>query len=325
MQKYYSFLHNDKEVRDSSSSGGAFTLISDLVLEEGGAVYGCALDSELKARHIRAVNRQARDRMRTSKYIQSDMLEVFPEIRKDLLDGKKVLFSGTPCQVYAVRQYLKSPKMDDKNLILLEVICHGVGSERFFRDYICHLESRYKGKAVYANFRAKRHKGQKQDMEIRFDNGRTYNASSTKYDWYYSTYHSNLILRPSCYECPFAKGERYADLSLADHWGHRDPEAHSLIVCNSVIGENILKKADSAKLVEISEADIRQTNMHGPSKRPGDYDTFWKIYLSKGYLSVQKWFGNNTVKGKICDTLARIAYFLHIAGILKRLRTGLLR
>lgn len=76
---------------------------------------------------------------------------------------------------------------------------------------------------------------------------------------------------------------------------------------------------------EISEEDIRQPYMHGPSKRPGDYDTFWKIYLSEGYLPVQKWFGNNRVRGKICDTIARIAYFLHIAGILKELKSGLSR
>ena len=88
MQKYYRFLHSDKEVVKKSSSGGAFTLISDIILDEGGIVYGAIIDENLKTRHIRATNKTARDKMRSSKYVQSDIKNQFENIKKDLDFGR---------------------------------------------------------------------------------------------------------------------------------------------------------------------------------------------------------------------------------------------
>ncbi len=322
MQKYYRFLHGDESVRKNSSSGGAFTAISDYVLDMGGVVYGCITDESLNVKHIRVTSREERDKMRGSKYVQSDIRKVFLQIKKDLVCGKFVLLTGTPCQNFAVLKYLSSSKICTDRLVTLELICHGVGSKLFLADYIHNLEVKYGGKAKSVNFRAKHRKGQKQDMEVLFDNKKRYNSPTTRYDWFYSVYLKNLILRPSCYECPFATKERFSDLTIADHWGYRDEEAYSLIVSNTPTGDNIIKtiilnQKNEAK--EISECEVRQPHMIHPCDRPDKRDEFWNIYHNYGYSDVQKWIGNNTFCGKMKSRLARVAYDIHIAQLIKHL------
>lgn len=322
MQKYYRFLHCDDLVRKNSSSGGAFTAISDQILDKQGVVYGCIMDECMQAKHVRATSREERNRMRGSKYIQSDIKGVFQQIECDLEAGKFVLVTGTPCQNFAVLNYLSLTKICTDRLITMEVVCHGVGSKLFFDDYIHHLESKYQGNAVKVNFRAKHHKGQKQDMEVVFDNGKRYNASSTKYDWFYSIYLKNLILRPSCYECPFTQRKRFSDLTIADHWGYQDEKAYSLIVSNTLEGNEILqliKDNSENNLEEIPEQEVRQPHMAHPCDRPIQRDEFWNVYHKDGYLDVQKWIGNNNVSGHIKSLLTRIVYNTHMDEVIKSL------
>lgn len=319
MQRYFKFIHSKNEVRKHSSSGGAFTLISDIVLNMGGIIYGCIIDKNQKVKHIRATRDIERDKMRGSKYIQSDIKVIFPLLKKDLNEGKIVLFSGTPCQCFELQQYLDVLHVKTDKLLLLEVVCHGVGSKRFFVDYINYLEKVYKGKTVSVNFRAKYHLGQKQDIAVEFDNGKAYHASSTKYDWFYSIYLKNLILRPACYECPFAKEKRYSDLSIADHWGFRDNDAYSLIVCNTEKGWDILNKIRDEKIEEIEKFEVKQPHMMHPCERPDSRDAFWDKYYKEGYLAVQKLYGNNTIKGRLLDLGVKVIYDLHLAGLIKKI------
>lgn len=320
MQKYYRFLHDDNLVRKNSSSGGAFTAISDQILDKGGVVYGCVMDENLNIKHSRATNKDERDKMRGSKYIQSDIKEIFQQIESDLKAEKIVLFTGTPCQNFTVLNYLALSGICTDRLITMELVCHGVGSKTFFADYIHNLEIKYRGKAIKVNFRAKHHKGQKQDMEVVFDNKKRYNASSTKYDWFYSVYLKNLILRPSCYECPFAQKKRFSDLIIADHWGYQDEKAYSLIVSNSPFGNqiiNLIKNDYKCDIKEISECEIRQPHMEHPCAKPYQREKFWSIYRKHGYLDVQKWIGNNNFWGKMKNLLARIVYETHTDEVIK--------
>lgn len=151
---------------------------------------------------------------------------------------------------------------------------------------------------------------------VRFDNGKAYNASSTKFDWFYSVYLKDVILRPSCYECPFAKQERYADITIADHWGHKDDEAYSLVVCNTEKGKCFVVCMDG-DLIKIDKSDVHQPHMEHSCERPRIRDDFWRKYLQNGYLAVQTWIGNNTARGKVKDMAARIIYGLHLAEPIK--------
>ena len=319
MQKFYKFKHNNLEVNKKSSSGGAFTLLSNKIFEKGGIVYGCVLDDEFNAIHIRAENKEIRNKMRGSKYIQSNILKSFDLVASDLKECHKVLFSGTPCQINAMLNYLKQKKISTKELITVEVICHGVGSSRFFHDYVKDKEKKEKSKAVDVCFRSKYRTGQKQDMSIKFKNGKAYHAASTNLDWFYSIYLKNLILRPSCYKCKFAKQDRIADISIADYWEKDETEDYSLIICNTDKGGRLLTNKIDGEFVEINKAKVHQPHMNAPCNKPIDRKQFWKVYLYQGYEEVQKKWGNNTLKGRIKYMMAEILQILHITGIVKKM------
>lgn len=320
MQTFYKFRHEDSNIEKHSSSGGAFTMLSDEILNVGGIVYGCVLDAKLNAVHMRATCKSERDQMRGSKYIQSDMSSAFTQLAEDLRQNKTVLFSGTPCQISAVHNYLHLKKIQMESLISVEVICHGVGSNRFFFDYVKNKEKKYHSKAVSVNFRSKYRNGQKQDMTIKFENGKAYHAASTNLDWFYSVYLQNLILRPSCYTCKFAKMDRRADISIADFWDGKDAECYSLIVCNTRKGAPLLKNQTAGILMEVDKETVHQPHMKAPCDIPKERARFWNVYLNNGYEKAQAVFGNNTPKGKMKYLVADMLQSLHLVGIVKKLK-----
>ncbi len=130
----YAVKHKEESVRMASRSGGIFTAISDIVLREGGVVYGCALDRKFRASHIRAETKEERDRMRGSKYVQSDMADTMKNIRKDLEAGRRVLFSGTSCQVAGLYSFLG--KDYGELLFCMDILCQGVPSPLVWERYL---------------------------------------------------------------------------------------------------------------------------------------------------------------------------------------------
>lgn len=326
-QRYFAGAHKNGDIRKKSSSGGAFTAITDYWFSEYGikaVVYGCAMDDQLRVRHLRADHPEQRDMMRGSKYIGSDLSGIFRMVLEDLNRGNYVAFSGTPCQISGLKTYLDVKKMQyEDHLLTIEVICHGVGSVRFFEDYIRHLEEKYKSKAVSCTFRAKSRPGKKQDMQVRFANGKLYQASSTRFDWFYSLYTKNLILRPSCFSCPYARPERIADISIADQWGeeHVHLEGRSLMIASSELGRAWLSKAmEQMQWEEISAEQVHQPHMHSPCKQPPEYPWFWEQYEKEGYLKVQKLQGNNTLLGRFRVAAVDILYGLHIIETVKKIK-----
>ena len=325
LQRYFIGNHKNEDICKKSSSGGAFTAITDAAFQEekNTVVYGCILNEKLDALHIRATSIQERDKMRGSKYISSNMGDCFELVEKDLKNDKFIIFSGTPCQIAGLYSYLNVKNLDVKRLLTIEVICHGVGSNKFFHDYVEHLEKKYKSKAISCNFRAKRKPGKLQDMEISFANGKKYNASTTKFDWFYSAYHNNIILKPSCFYCKYACKERIADISIGDAWKNGDTKkAQSLLISNSDKGLEWIKKVENTLILREIESSkfYFQPNMQRPSIKPLNYEEFWGIYNEKGYLVAQKFIGNNTFKGKIKVLLANIANRLNITDFLKKVK-----
>ena len=331
-QRFYTAVHKDKKICKKSSSGGAFTALSDAwfdTYKEKAVVYGSILDENLKAKHIRATTPELRDEMRGSKYIESYIRGISEQVEKDLKNGMYVFFTGTPCQNAGIKLYLKNKgiKTED-NLITVEVICHGVAEEKFFRDYITHLEHKYKSKATKCNFRAKKSKGRLQDMLIEFENGKEYYASSTNYDWFYSAYVRCFVLKSSCYKCKFAKRERFSDISLGDNWaGYNESSmGESLIITNSDIGEKWVVKA----LVNMEFSEVEFERVHSPfivepPSKPKAYNCFWEKYNSDGYLSAQKILGNNTLKGKFIVGIALVFNKLHLMNLAKKIKRKILK
>lgn len=329
-KRYFTATHISEDVVKKSSSGGIFTALTDEWFDEyadKAVVYGCVLDNELNAKHVRAADKSTRDKMRGSKYISSDTKGVYKAVYDDLRNGRYVVFSGTPCQTAALKSYLSVLNLKtDKNLLTVEILCHGIGSNAFFEDYISHLEKKYKSKAVSCSFRAKKRHGKSQDMEVAFSNGKKYNASSTQYDWFYSAYMKNYILRPSCFSCKFAKTERNSDICIFDNWkemySDSGSEHLSAVIVSSELGYIWFEKCSNQLSFEKkSFEDISQHNLCEPTHKPDDYNKFWNIYNHEnGYLKVQKYIGNRTFKGYVRMILVELLFRLNLIDAVKKIK-----
>lgn len=328
-QLFFSGYHNDPDVVKKSSSGGAFTALTDAWFDEHGdkaVVYGCVLDNDLKAMHCRSVTREDRDRMRGSKYISSDMTGVYRQISEDIKNGRYVLFSGTPCQVVAVKLFLKNAGVGcENNLLTLDFICHGVANKKFFHEYIQHLEKKYRSKAVYCSFRAKTRPGKLQAMEVRFENGKRYVSPTTKHDWFYSAYLKSYIVRSSCFKCRFAKTERASDVTVADNWfgvNVLKGYGESLLIINTEKGEMLSKKCrvETSFSQKEDRDEVYSEQMSMVTNKPDDYEIFHQIYKNHGFFEVQRYIGNNTVKGRIRFFIARIVDRLNLVNTIKTLK-----
>lgn len=304
--KYYAAFHNNPSVRKKSSSGGAFTALTDCVLAQNGVVYGCAWQDVDNVVHKRAATKQERDSMRGSKYIQSQSFQHYKQVHEDLLQGMTVYFSGTPCQIQALLSYLKQMRASTNHLITQEVLCHGVASPLYFAEYLRYWEHRFHSPVVSCHFRAKSRPGKKQEMEIVFENGRRYRSLSAREDLFYKFYHQNLTLRPSCYQCAFARPERAGDLILGDFWGaeHQPfycPEVddYTLCISNGSKAEALLKAcADSMTLNPVCFQQAMQNALLRPAARPGHRETFWKELLTNGFAAIARRYGNDNLRGK---------------------------
>lgn len=326
--KYYIAVHRDDKVWKRSSSGGAFSAITDAWLAaygEKASIYGCAFDGELNALHIRATTAAERNQMCGSKYIGSNTTGVYRDVARDLQNGMHVCFSGTPCQIGALKSYLRVAGIQPEDrLLTVDFICHGVASTRFFRDYLDVLEKKYGSKAISCTFRAKSRPERRQDIQVGFANGKSFLSRSTRYDWFYAVYFRNLNLRPACYGCRYASEQRCADITIADHWDVKTfyDKAESLLLVSTHLGELWTQKA----LADMDWTEVQhQAQTSIQSRKPGDYDAFWKTYLEQGYFAAQKLVGNNTLAGKAKYHLVSLADDLHILSALKKIRILLRR
>ena len=149
----YAVKHKNFNIRIKSRSGGVFTALSDSILAEVGVIYGCSLDNNYCAIHRRAANKSERDLFRGSKYIQSNLNNTFVEVKKDIISGIHVMFSGTSCQISGLRTFLSS--LNTSNLICVDIVCHGVPSPEVWINYLKDFENKYNGKITSVEFRNK--------------------------------------------------------------------------------------------------------------------------------------------------------------------------
>lgn len=288
----YAVKHKDETVRAASRSGGVFTALSDQILSEGGVIYGCILDEEFNVRHIRAVTEADRDRMRGSKYVQSDLRGVFVQIKKDLLDGRKVLFSGTSCQVAGLKGFLGK---DYNKLICVDIVCHGVPSPLVFHDYLEWQKQRENSDVIAFDFRNKRDFGWAGQREtLFFSNGQRVDSEVFKY-----LFASTLIERPSCYRCPYKSIKRVGNITIADYWGidqaapgFNDNKGVSLVLVNNDKGSELFEQVkDTLELRETRLEDSMQPALQAPFPSPENRDQFWTDFQSGDFSYIAKKYG----------------------------------
>ncbi|MBE5825484.1 MAG: 4Fe-4S dicluster domain-containing protein [Butyrivibrio sp.] len=317
---------NSDEMRKKSSSGGIFSLLSDQTLKNNGVVYGAKFNSDLNVEHGKAKTIEERDEFCGSKYIQSNIGNAFRSVKEELEKDNNVFFSGSACQVAGLLRYLEIERCNTDKLVTQDFVCHGVGSPSFFHDYLAEFEKKYKAKVIKVNFRGKPKKGKLSNTIIDFDNGKHYIAISVKCDIFYYHFLNNYILRPSCYNCKFAKCERVSDFTLGDCYNPNkvgvedDGKGLSFIQVNTEKGQAFLKDCiNKAEFHEIGVNKYYHPNMHHASTENKDGEAFWNEYTKNGYASAIRKYGNKNIKNSIQKTIAVIVYYLGLEDIVKRL------
>lgn len=285
----------DAAVRESQS-GGAFTALSDVILSSGGVVYGAAMKEDFTVGHMRAVTTGERDRMRGSKYVQSDMGDIFRQVKEDLSQGRKVLFAGTPCQVAGLASYV--PEGLKKNLLLLDFICHGVPSPAVWKDYVVYMSR--KGKLKQVCFRDKSPEGWKVHKEsFLYETGRKDVRETFRVLFY-----KNIMLRHSCAVCPYHLGNRKADVTIADFWGVGEVlpafdgnEGTSMLISHTDKGKELVGSASSSLETAVVKVDgsfleRKNPNLLRPSRIYKDRNQFEVEYAEKGFVHVARRWGD---------------------------------
>lgn len=289
--------HKNLETRMDSRSGGIFSALSDQVLKSNGVVYGCVLTSDFNAKHVRADNYEIRDKMRGSKYIQSDMTSIFKSVKNDLLNKRFVLFSGTSCQIAGLQFYLEKPYT---NLLCIDIVCHGVPSPKVWQSYLDWQSKRKKSKCVKVDFRDKKKFGWAEHKETLYFN----NRKSISSDIFKNLFYGHEILRPSCYQCPYKNILHPGDITIADYWGIEkaapgfdDNKGVSLVLVNNEKGLTWFDKTKKdMEYVQCRIEDSMQPPLKAPFREPLDRESFWKDFEVKDFTYIAKKYGGYGIK-----------------------------
>lgn len=286
--KIYACKNKNEEKRITSSSGGVFQEFSKFILEKGGNVYGAVFDDNIEVIHQKVNNIEDIEKIKKSKYVQSNMENVVTEVREDILEDKFVLFSGTPCQVQALNSRGLRQK---ENLYTIDLVCHGVPSPKIFDEYKKFLESKYNSKIIDVNFRWK-DEVSTQNIKIKFENGQEYISNKGNGDIYYNLFLDDIILRDSCYSCQFRDLNRVSDISIADFWGLEkgnykdfyDKKGVSLVLINTEKGLNLFEAVkENLDYIEIYDKEFMRFNSFKQMLVPEERQKFWEDYKSNGF------------------------------------------
>ncbi len=213
---FYGCKHVDDEVRRRSSSGGFFYELAKSVVLSRGTVFGAAFSDDChRVVHMQASTLDALEPIRVSKYVQSEVELSYPLVKEALEQGKTVLFSGTPCQIAGIKSYIG--QVPD-NLIIAEVVCHGVPSQKVWDIYLSGLEKDYGSKVKSVSFRDKSKSWRKSDFLVMFEDGTEFRQPNSE-NPYMRAFLKNLSLRPSCCDCRFKRFSSGADITMGDFWG----------------------------------------------------------------------------------------------------------
>lgn len=253
----------------------------------------------------------------------------FVEVKHDLEKGGKVLFTGTPCQVAAIKKYLSRDNIDITGLYTVDIVCHGAPGPAVWNDYVNHIQNEEHSKLIKFSFRYKPHGWKGYPIYAEFENGKKY-INSIKVSSYQNMFRKNLLMRESCFNCPYP-GNFQSDLTISDFWGVElcmpDIETKggvSLIQAHTDKGDKILgimKEKPRVTLVAVPNEEYLKYNhnLMRPTQKPGLYDKFWMDYKNEGLKYVLKKYGDERFIGRVKfygkDVLRRSG----LAGLMKRI------
>lgn len=269
-----------------SSSGAVCHELSRLFIDKEGVVYGAAWTDDLVIRHIRVTNKADLERIRCSKYLQSQIGNTFKMVKADLTDKRDVLFIGTPCQVAGLKRYLQK---DYENLAIVDFVCHGVPSQTIFNQIIADIEKHNGSIVKGVNFRSKKESWREFGTEFHMQNSENLYVRHSK-SFFHRGFMSNLYLRDCCHKCPFTNNRNYSDITVADLWGVEfvrpeidDNTGMNLVLVRSLRGQKVLESCSfKFNRFEYNYQDALRYNpaIETPPKRHSLSGLYWK-YLTK--------------------------------------------
>ncbi len=280
---------NDADIM-RSASGGAADSAAKAILQMNGIVYGAAYDEQLAVSHVEICDDVDREKLQSSKYVQSDLRDCYTNAKKRLVEGRKVLFTGTPCQIAGLYAFLCG---DKPNLYTIDLICHGVPSPKFFKRYLDYQDRKMKSRVVFFNFRSKDKRGWGTYYLIKTNKGMKTNALSL--DHYGKHFVDGDCYRESCYQCVYANTERVGDMTVGDFWGiakshprFNSPKGISSVFINTEKGQYLFEQMRGFAEIEpatLEEAMVKQHNLTQASTRPSQRDNFYKNIDEEGFIN----------------------------------------
>ena len=314
--KVYAAKNRNEEIRRQSSSGGIFTPLAEAVIHDGGIVFGAKFDKEWNVIHAWTDTIEGIPDFRGSKYVQSTIGNTYREAREFLKQGRKVLFSGTPCQIAGLRKFLCK---EYDNLFAVDVVCHGVPSPLVWRKYLEETRENLRaerdaGKNTVSSslkdlpvitgisFRDKTHGWKKFGFRLRYtaseaaENSVSDSAIDHVHDFlqpfpeniFMKGFLKNLYLRPSCYACAARSGKSGSDISIADFWGVQnyypefdDDKGVGLVLVNTNKGRNAYEQINANNIESTYEQGLKQNPCIEHSVVKTKYvDAFWTSFAS---------------------------------------------
>lgn len=312
-----------------SSSGGVFSLVAERILADRGIVFGAGFNQQWEVEHISIDSLDKLYKLRSSKYVQSNVLDCFKETKQHLSEGRKVLFTGTPCQIAGLKHYLRN---DHDNLLTIEVVCHGTPSPKVWQEYLTYRLNRIKKhNPQHTNptitdiqFRDKSTGWEGYSFRLNYKTDPSATTTHTEREPYVNNIYmqgflKNYYLRPSCHHCQAREGRSGADITLGDYWGvtQHHPEIFSdlgvsVVMINTPKGEKIFNEISSATHFVASSFDLATatnpcivTSVPTPPRRA----EFWEAYNKKGIETIAE-FCKQTKKLSLKQRLKKLWYRL---------------
>lgn len=241
---YIAYNTND-DVRKECTSGGFFSALAELVVNNNGVVYGSSLANDFSVEHSNAKTLEELPKFRGSKYVQSKQDGIYVEVEQALKNERQVLYSGTPCQVAGLKSYLNK---EYDNLITVDIFCHGVGSPKYWKKYIEYMSENYKAPIERVKFREKTYGYNSACMAVYYKDGKSSHKGHDD-DLYWTAFSKRFIFRPSCYSCKFKTINHVVDFSIGDFWDASNLGADfvnadgcTLVLVHSEKGKKLLAK-----------------------------------------------------------------------------------
>lgn len=319
----YSFQSNNRELLLEATSGGAFEMLSRMILSDNGVVFGAVYDEQMNVRHQSGYTFQDIRKMNGSKYVQSDPSESYRDAIIALENGRKVLFSGTPCQIAGLLRLTGNCE----NLYTVDLLCYGIPSPTFFAGQIADLEKKYNARMIDFRFRDKHKNGFSHTTVLKFiKDGNVFEVTIDKYmhvPYHYAFAKRNCFQR-KCYNCDYNTPERVSDITLASFWNidrftkmYKVKDGVSMILVNTEKGKEFVGKILPDAIFRehsLDEAiEVNHALKEGVSY-PKDRDRIMSVLTMKGFSAAKSFYRPpSLLKRMIVNKLSR-----RIIGLLRK-------